>query len=435
MYKTRFKKWGVAKNRLKSTQLEKPASGNSPGLSRSTNISVKTKSKPPPRRKADKREIINHDAAIASRRSPTARQIQNMPPPDFYKLPEDALRFTTVYFKTVRFRSSGLPSLDNTEFDMSVINEWARHLATMRYLFSLGRNREAFQLVDICCHRFKSILRPQDLSLPDITVRVLVTLSGVGFGVMEIFFKFAYKMCQIVLGPLHPFSVLLCKFKEAGRRNLTHCINAAFQYYSSCLVYIKPNPILLGHGDYLPELIDSKFVDPGHLLRQLLPLKESLLKSHPQGQSLGQLNSAEFIEVLKCRIAWLTFYTGRHEESKNLVVGILNEPLFDPRIISGCRCYDILHKIAVAENRHDLALDALQNAVAVSMKGYGASHFITARSMATLEAYLRSRDRLEEAEKVHKDPKSQTEQICSEVRRLWLQNVNLGNTLSMSGYF
>ncbi|KAH8165036.1 hypothetical protein CIB48_g3172 [Xylaria polymorpha] len=353
MYKTRLKKWGIAKNNK-----SKPI----PGCSRNNDISVQKKPRQSAGPQVDGRGITNHNSAIATRHSRTPQAIHNIPPPDFYKLPEDAFRFTKVYFNTVRFRNPEPSTLGNTVVLVPVTAEWAGYLATVRCLFSLGRHRQAFQLVDMCCHRYKFVLSLQDLSLPDITIRALVTLSGLGSGLVEIFFNFAYKMCQIVLGPLHPFSILLQKFKEAGINNLVSCINAAFQYYVSSMVYIRPHPMVLAYGDYLRDLIDNKFVDAGHMLRQLLPLKQTLLKSQSQGQPSSQSNTTELTQVLQCRIAWLNFYTGRYEEAKELVSGILGEPLIDARVISGCGCYDILHKIAVAENRHESALDALKKA-------------------------------------------------------------------------
>ncbi|KAI1292675.1 hypothetical protein F5Y03DRAFT_400311 [Xylaria venustula] len=94
--------------------------------------------------------------------------------------------------------------------------------------------------------------------------------------------------------------------------------------------------MILSYGDYLRDLMDSQFVDAGH------------------------------------------------------------DPLADIRAISGCECYNILHGIAVVENKHkpELALAALQDAVVASVKGYGYDHCVTAHSIAALEAYLKSKGNL-----------------------------------------
>lgn len=386
MYKARFKKWGLTKNK-KSVLATKSSS------------------------------------AVVKRSSQAPQPIQTLPPPEYYKKPKDAFRFIQVYFTTVRFRDREPSTTGNTGnivVLVPVTAEWAGYLATVKCLFSLGRHQEAFQIIDMCCHRYKSILQSQDLALPDITVRALVTLSGLDANLVDIFFRFIYKMCQIVLGPLHPFSMLLLKIKQAGIDNLVYCINASFQYYVKSLVYIRPHPMVLRYGDYMRDLIDNKFLNAVHMHDQLLPLEHELLKPRPQGRVSNEPHSAELNQVLRSRIAWLKFYTGRHKEAEKLIHGILDDPLADYRVISGCGCYDILHEVALFENRHELALKALQNAVSASVKGYGYGHCITARSMAALEAYLRNTDRLEEAEKVHRDSELQLEQICDEVRRLWL---------------
>ncbi|KAI1358325.1 Clr5 domain-containing protein [Xylaria arbuscula] len=383
MYKTRFRRWGLMKNK-KSTP-------------------------------AMKRRL-----AVITKLSQTPQMIQTLPPPEFYKKPEDAFRFIQVYFTTVRFRDREPSDTAITVVLVPVTAEWAGYLATVKCLFSLGRHKEAFQIVDMCCHRYKFVLKSQDLSLPDITVRALVTLSGLDTNLVDMFFRFIYKMSQIVLGPLHPFSTLLSKIKQAGVDNLVYCINASFQHYVRSLVYIRPHPMVLSYGDYLRDLIDNKFLNAGHMHRQLLPFEHDLLNPKPQAEVPNQSYSIELNQVLRSRIAWLKFYTGRYDEAKKLISGILDDPLADSRVISGCGCYDILHEVSVVEKRHELALEALQNAVTTSVKGYGYGHCVTARSMAALEAYLRSTDRLEEAEKVHRDSETQIEQICDEVRRLWL---------------
>ncbi|KAK5630113.1 hypothetical protein RRF57_005828 [Xylaria bambusicola] len=384
MYKTRFKKWGLMKNK------------------RSAPVSTK-------------------GGSVIGIRNPRSPQMtRKLAAPNFYKNPEDAFRFMNVYFNTVRFRDRQPSTKGNTVVLVPVTAEWAGYLATVKCLFSLGRHQQAFQIVDMCCHRYKAVLSSQDLSLPDITIRALMTLSGLDSSLVEIFFRFIYNMSQIVLGPLHPFSTLLSKIKQAGADNLTRCVNAAFQYYVKSLVYIRPHVMVLNFGDYFRDLIDNKFLNADNMHRQLLPLEQDLLKSESEEQLSNQPKSAELHQVLKSRIAWLKFYTGRHDEAKKLVSEILDDPLADPRVISGCGCYDILHEISVAENKHEIALDSLHKAVAASVEGYGHGHCVTARSMAALEAYLKSRGRSEEAGKVHRDSELQLERICREVRRLWL---------------
>ncbi|KAI0505117.1 Clr5 domain-containing protein [Xylaria bambusicola] len=233
MYKTRFKKWDLVKNK-RSAQV-----------------------------------FTRSGSVIAMGNSRCLQMTPKLAAPDFYKNPEDAFRFMSIYFNTVRFRDRMPSTQGNTVVLVPVTAEWAGYLGIVKCLFSLGRHHQAFKIVDMCCHRYKTVLSSQDLSLPDITVRALMTLSGLDSSLVELFFRFVCNMSQIVLGPFHPFSTLLSKIKQAGPGNLVYCINAAFQYYVKSLVYIRPHPMVLNFGDYFRDLIDNKFMNADNMYHQL----------------------------------------------------------------------------------------------------------------------------------------------------------------------
>ncbi|KAI1424747.1 hypothetical protein F5Y12DRAFT_429791 [Xylaria sp. FL1777] len=126
------------------------------------------------------------------------------------------------------------------------------------------------------------------------------------------------------------------------------------------------------------------------------------MQRHVQWPSERRSNLAH-VHVLQCRIAWIHFYARHYEEATTLVLQILSDPLANTGVIGGCGCYDILYEIAIAENKHDVALDMLRKAVKTSVGGYRYAHYLTTTKMARLKSYLRSRGCLEEADKVRMD--------------------------------
>lgn len=150
------------------------------------------------------------------------------------------------------------------------------------------------------------------------------------------------------------------------------------------------------YGDIHSDIIHHKILDISTTQSELQNLQHRL-----QRQPESQSNLIEETAVLQCRITWLHLYARRYEEATKSLLGMLREPLVDAHVITGC--YDILYDIAVAENKHDLALDMIRKAVETSVEAYGYAHCATARKMARLESYLRSKGRLQEADKVHTD--------------------------------
>ncbi|KAI3336205.1 Clr5 domain-containing protein [Ustulina deusta] len=436
MYKMRFKKWGVAKNNLsKSVPLGKAGMEreNDPAGSASRSPKTNQKSEKLMVAKMNRRRIANRASAPTPRDPWTRSVIKSMAPPDFYKGPEDAFRYTKLYYSTVL-----LPNLEPSTSGYGIVvwtptvAEWVKYLTTARSLFALGYPRRAFMLVDMCFHRYRSILTSKDLSLPDLTVGAILSLFRFGTDLVEAFLNFAYKMSQIVLGKNHPQTILFHKLKAAGTENLVHCIVAARHHYAGRYIRVGSHASTECYGEYYSDLLHNKFADASLPLQELQPLQYHLqhhLQRHVQGQPESESNLAH-IQAIQCRIAWLHLYSGRHEEATTLVLGILNEPLSDPRVISGCGCYDILYEIAVAENKQDLALDMLRKAVAMAVEGYGYAHCVTAKKMARLESYLQSMGCLEEADKVRIDSEFYLEQICGEVQRLRVQDAQFGLSIN-----
>ncbi|KAI0814508.1 Clr5 domain-containing protein [Xylaria sp. FL0064] len=395
MYKTQFKKWGVAKyNRSKPTRLEaERTTGPTGTVGRSLESELSSKHSFVTR--------ARNCPALVSRHSATPSVIRSMTPPDFYKSPEDAFRFTKVYYSTVRFPDIDPSISDNTMAWAPAFAEWVMCLAATRNLFALGYPRRAFLLLDMCCHEYRSLLGSQQPSLADLVITVILYLSWFGASLVEAFLNFAYRMSEIILGISHPLSILLQKFKGSSADDLIHCTGIALQYYTA------------GHISIYNKIFDPEC--------DLLPLQHRLqhfLRRRVQGQPKDQSNILAHVHAIQCRIAWIHFYARRYEEATELVLGILRDPLADARVISGSGCHEVLYEIAVVEKKHDIALDTLRKAVATSMKGYGYAHCVTAIKMARLESHLRSRGSFEEAHRMRLDSKFQLEQICNEVRRL-----------------
>ncbi|KAI1738033.1 Clr5 domain-containing protein [Xylaria scruposa] len=429
MYKTRLKKWGLAKNkRSKPTPLEETIpelpnrSAGAADVSAETN--QKSRSKQPIIPKKNKRLARNHNHMITPGNSWPRSVIRSMAAPDIYKFPEDSLRFTKVYFTTVRFPDREASLSGNTVIAWPLAaGEWVNFAFAARTLFTLGYPRRAFLLVDMCCRQYRSLLSLEDLSIVDVTTAAIPGFFRLGPGLVEAFLDFVCNMCQIVLGKSHPLSILFQKFKAVGAENFVPCIKQALQYYGPNTIKVDSRPIMESFGIYYKDIMGSNLFGERLVLRHLQSLQhhlQHLLEQQAQGSPESQYHLLEHVHALQCRIAWIRFYTGQHEEATQLVLGILSEPLADARVISGCGCYDILYEVAVAKDDHDLALGILQKGVEVSVQGYGYAHCVTACKMTALESYLRSRGRLEEADKVCKDVERQLEQICGGVQRLQL---------------
>ncbi|KAI1283554.1 Clr5 domain-containing protein [Xylaria sp. FL0933] len=419
MYKTRFRKWGVTKyHRPKPRPLE---AGRTTGATGPVGISSEAD-------QSSKQSVgtrTHYGSTLSSKHSGTQSVIRSMTPPDFYKLSEDALRFTEVYYSTVRFPNI-YPSISDNTMAMAwapAFAEWAMCLAATRSLFALGYPRRAFLLLDMCCHQYRSLLKSQHPSLADLVITVITYLSRFGASLVDVFLNFAYRMSQIILGTSHPLSILLQTFKGANAENLVHCTGIAAQYYTAGHISVASHPLTMCYGDSYSDQIYHKIFDPEC---DLLPLQHRLqhfLRRRVQGQPEDQSNILAHVHAIQCRIAWIHFYARRYEEATELILGILRDPLADARVISGSGCHEILYEIAVVEEKHDIALDTLRKAVATSMKGYGYAHCITATKMARLESHLRSRGFLEEAHRMRIDSKFQLEQICNEIRRLRVKDL------------
>ncbi|KAI1346634.1 Clr5 domain-containing protein [Xylaria sp. FL0043] len=415
MYKTRFKKWGVAKyNRSKPARSEaERAAGSTGTVGRSLEAELPSKHSVVTR--------ARNCPTLVSRHSATPSVIRSMTPPDFYKSPEDAFRFTKVYYSTVRFPDIDPSISDNTMAWAPAFAEWVMYLAATRNLFALGYPRRAFLLLDMCCHEYRSLLGSQQPSLADLVVTAILYLSRFGAALVEAFLNFAYRMSQIILGTSHPLSILLQKFKGASADDLIHCTGIALQYYTARHISVASQPLTMCYGAGYSDQIYNKIFDPECELR---PLQHRLGHLHRQWRVQEQLEDRSdilaHIHATQCRIAWIHFYARRYEEATELVFGILRDPLADARVITGCGCHEVLYEIAVVEKKHDIALDMLRKAAAASVKRYGHAHCITVTKMTRLESHLRSRGFLEEARRIRVDSMLQLEQICNEVRRLRL---------------
>ncbi|KAI0546035.1 Clr5 domain-containing protein [Xylaria curta] len=429
MYKTHFKKWGLMKNkRSKPTSLQEINPKHPNRSTKATDASVETNQKSKPKQftiaKKNERLAENRNSMITPGNSWPRSVIRCMAAPDFYKFPEDSLRFTQVYFTTIRFPDPK-PSLSGNTFIAwpPAAAEWVNFAFAARTLVTLGYPRRALLLVDMCCRQYRSLLSLGDLSIVDITTAAIPAFFALGAGLVEAFIDFACNMCQIILGTFDPLSILYQKLKAAGAENIVPCSRQALQYYWPNTVRVDSRPLMESFGCYYKLMTHGDVFDERLVLRHLQSLQHRLqyfFEQQAQGSPESQHYLLEHVHAFQCRIAWIHFCTGQHEEATQLVLEVLSEPLADARVISGGGCYDILYEVAVAKNDHDLALGILQKGVEVSAQGYGYAHCVTTCKMAALESYLRIRGRLDEADKVCKDVDRQLEQICGGVQRLKL---------------
>ncbi|RWA10228.1 hypothetical protein EKO27_g4863 [Xylaria grammica] len=419
MYKTRFKKWGLTKNRrpkpvfiqnghLENVNVPARGAGSSPETSQRCERPLTAKKSS---------RITDHDSTINPVLLWPRPMIRAMAPPDFYKLAEDISGSTLAYIRSLSFLTPG-----STTSGKTIAWPWLNYVTTAGTLFALGHPRRALLLVDICCQRYRSLLGSQDLSLLETTIIAILKFMRYGPGLVEAFIDFACKMSQIVLGISHPLSTLFQKYKVAGSGQLAYCIGTAIQYCQGeyCLGgAARPNvishPMMESYGDMYSEMIQHKIFRTSLMLSEL-QLFQGYLEHHVQRQSASQSVLLEHVQGLQCRVAWLHFYAGHYEEARKVVFGMLRSPQADDRIITGC--YDLLYDIAVAENNHGLALEMIRKAVEASVEAYGHTHCTTVRKMARLESYLRSKGHVQEADKVRGDSEIRLEQICEEVRRL-----------------
>ncbi|KAI0183862.1 Clr5 domain-containing protein [Xylaria flabelliformis] len=412
MYKTRFSKWGVAKN-IKAIPKDAPEYVVSASGSSETN----RQSKQPIAPTMTVQRIANHGSVHAPRHLWTRPAIQNIRSPDCYRFAEGTLYFTQVYISSIGFPSLGSSIADKRLITMAASAEWLNYVMTAKTLLAFGHVRGAVLLIDVCCHQYRSLLTSGDPSLVAFTVLAILKVLKYWSSLAVAFLKFICKMSGIVLGTAHPFSMLFHKFREAGVDHLVYCFGVTVQHFLGGIVHIIPHPMMESYGDHYSDMFQRKMLDTSTALSELHNLQRRL-RHRLQGLPENQSEIVEDTAAMQCRIAWLHYYAGRYEDATEMIMGMLNEPEVDDRVIAGC--YDILHDIAVAENKHNLALDMIQKAVETSVLAYGYAHSSTTRQMVRLESCLRSMGRLPEADKVHSSWEMQVTQICEKVQRMRL---------------
>ncbi|KAI1750309.1 Clr5 domain-containing protein [Xylaria castorea] len=418
MYKTRFRKWGVAKNiklRLEDAPLVIGTSENA--ISASGLPETDRQSKRPIDPIMNVQQITNHGSVHAPPRLWTQPAIRSMVLPDCYKFAEGVFHFTQVYISSIGFPSLGSSIAEKRLVTIAAVAEWLNCVTTAKTLLTLGHFQRAVLLIDVCCHQYKSLLASQDLSLMAITIIAILKVLEYWPGLAVAFLQFVHQMSEIVLGTTHPLSMLFHKFKEAGIDHLTYCISMALQYFLGGIVHIMPHPMMESYGDLYGDKFRVKIQDTRTTLSELQHLQHRL-RHRLQGLPESQFDVVEDTTTMQCRIAWLHYYGRRYEDATKLILEMLNGPVVDAHVTTGC--YDILYDIAVAENKHDLALDMIQKAVESSLLAYGYAHCTTTRKMARLESCLRTMGRLPEADEVHSSWEMQLTQICEKVQRMRL---------------
>ncbi|KAK5627487.1 hypothetical protein RRF57_003202 [Xylaria bambusicola] len=424
MYKTRLKKWNFMKNKKQKKVFSERCE-----IERRIRPVGGTKVCPKRGQPSKQATAANMKTLVTRQNSPptfvfsqTRPTIRSMAAPDFYKAPEDSFRFTHVYHSTVNCLKP--VASGDTLVCSRMIEKLAEHMATAKILYALGYATIAIPLVDLCCNMYKSILTSQDFSAPHITGAAIIALSHVESRAAKAFLCFISKMSQIVLGGAHPLSILFHKFAAVGIENMVRCLAAVFTYYAGAHKYVGSQPYIYS-GEWYRDVIKENVINANSLLRELKPLQRHLqyhLQQYAQGQPDSQPSLAHS-GALRCRIAWIHYYAGQYKEATEVASAVLNGPVVDGRVVSGCGCYEILYEIAMAEEKYDLALELLREAVEASAKAYGHAHSKTAEKMVRLESHLRSRGHLDEADEVRRDLESRLEQICADVQRLCLQDI------------
>ncbi|KAI0543880.1 Clr5 domain-containing protein [Xylaria curta] len=412
MYKTRFRKWGVAKN-VKAIPEDTPENV----VSASGSSEADRQPKQPIAPIMTVQRITNHGSVHARRHFWTQPDIQNIAPPDCYKFAEGTLHFTQVYINSIGFPSLGSSIADKKLITIAASAEWLNNVMTAKTLLGFGHVRGAVLLIDACCHQYRSLLTSGDLSLVAFTVLAILKVFKYWPSLAMAFLQFICKMSDIVLGTSHPFSMLFRKFREAGVDHLVYCFGMTVRHFLGGIVHIMPHPMMESYGDHYSDMFQRKMLDTNTALSELYHLQRRL-RHRLQGLPENESDIVEETPAMQCRIAWLHYYARRYEDATEMIMGMLNEPEVDARVTAGC--YDILYDVALAENKHDLALDMIQKAVEASVVAYGYAHSSTTRQMARLETCLRAMGRLPEADKVHSSWEMQVTQICDKVQRMRL---------------
>ena len=347
--------------------------------------------------------------------------IRSSTAPDFYKGPEDALHFAQVYHTTTQFSS---PSVSGEKIIVShLLGQLTQYFKIARTLYALGHQDTGLALLTMCCQRHKAFLSSSNLSLiPWITVGAIITASRVG---VESFMAFVLKETLVVHGDSHPLSIMYQKLAAVGSTdNFFRCLASLLQYYMGTHTYIGSQPYIWD-GEWYYDLINKGAVDANMQLNEIEHLQRHLryhVQQYLQGRPDSRHTNLAHAQALQCRIAWVYYSCRRYEEATAVASELLSEPVIDTRVVSEGGCHDILYKIAMAENKHDAALDALHKAVETAVEGYGYGHSMTADKTARLESHLRSMGRVSEADEVRKDLENQVKQICIKVQRLQLQD-------------
>ncbi|KAI1124018.1 Clr5 domain-containing protein [Nemania abortiva] len=409
MYKTRFKKWGLAKN-INS----KPACLNNVRPAHASgHIATTTGTYP----KGGFRQITNYDSVPILQDLCTPSAVLIMAPPDCYKFAEATFHSTQVYFNSVGFQSLGLSASEKRLETATACAEWLDRVITAKTLLTLGYFRHAVKLIDICCHQYRSLLVSQDSSLMAVTINSVLKVLRYWPGLAKVFLDFICKMSQTVLGTYHPLSMVFQKLEEAGMGHLAYCLYTTLRQFLGGIVHIMPHPMMESYGDFIGDMVHGKVHDANTMQVELQSLQDRL-QHHTQRYLTRRSDSPENTAAIQCRIASLHYYGKRYEDATKWALRLLNESLFNAHVATGC--YDILHDIAVAENKSDLALENVRKAVETSVEAYGHVHCSTVRKVARLDSCLRRMGRLQEADKVKSDFEVQLTRICEDTRGLRL---------------
>ncbi|KAI1743131.1 Clr5 domain-containing protein [Xylaria scruposa] len=412
MYKTRFRKWGVAKN-IKAIPEDAPENV----VSASGPSEADRQSKQPIAPIMAVQRITNHGSVHALRHFWTQPAILNIAPPDCYKFAEGTFYYTQVYISSIGFPNLGSSIANKRLATIAAVAEWLSCATTAKTLLALGHFKEAVLLIDVCCHQYRSLLGSQDLSLMAITVIAILKVLVYWPGLAVAFLRFVCKMTEIVLGTTHPLSLLFRKLKEASVDHLAYCFGMTLQHFLGGIVHVMPHPMMESYGDLYSDMFQSRILDTRTALSDIQHLQRRL-RYRLQGLPESQHDIIEDTASMQSRIAWLHYYDRRYEDATEMVIGMLNEAEADAQVTTGC--YDILYDIAVADNKHDLALDMIEKAVEASVMAYGYANCTTTRKLVRLETCLRTMGRLSEADKVHSSWETQVTQICEKVQRMRL---------------
>ncbi|KAJ8125923.1 hypothetical protein O1611_g7715 [Lasiodiplodia mahajangana] len=384
MYKTRFKKWGLVKN---------PKSGSACPQS-SPPKPVVSPSMPPPKGGVGQ---ITKDVSIPILQNLwMSSSIGNIAPPDCYRFAENTLQSTQAYFSSTGFTSLGLAAPDKKLVTATACAEWLDCMITAKALLTFGYCRQAVLLIDLCCHQYRPLLSSQDPSLMAVTITCILKVLRYWPDLAKTFLNFICTMSQIVLGAPHPLSTVFQQLQKAGIGHLAYCIYMTLRQLIGGIVHVMPHPMMDSYGDFYGDMIHGKIIDTHTILSELQPL-QSRFQHYPQGQPETHPSPPEETAAIQCRIASLHYYGKRYEDATKWTLRMLNQPLVSAHVATGC--YDILHDIAVAENKYDLALERIKQAVDASIEAYGRFHYSTIRKTARLDFCLRRMGRLDEASK------------------------------------